>query len=356
MELPVNLEHHSYKISIKTNSLSQIGNWLANLWHKRKLAIITDDTVNALYGSIVKTSLIEAGFETELFSVTPGEASKSLTTASLLYEQLAEFGMTRSDGVVILGGGVVGDLGGFVASTYMRGLSFVQVPTTLLAQVDSSVGGKTAVNTEVAKNLVGTFAQPDGVLIDPQTLQTLNSRQISEGIAEIVKSAAIADMSLWSKLEQLDNKEALVSEAEVIVHACCQIKARVVEEDEFDNGNRLILNFGHTIGHAIENQAGYGEITHGEAVSIGMVQLSKVAEKKGLIASGVTASLREMLTKFDLPIEWPDLNREQLYGALTHDKKTRGSQLKLILVPTIGQAVIHQLPITEMKEFLEITK
>ncbi|MGX7031124.1 3-dehydroquinate synthase [Vagococcus zengguangii] len=354
MELTVKLANHQYAILIEKGSLSQIGTWLTKKWGPRKLAIITDQTVASLYGETVLTSLTANGYTATLLQVAPGEVSKSLATAAMLYEQLADFGMTRSDSIVVLGGGVVGDLGAFVASTYMRGVSFVQVPTTLLAQVDSSVGGKTAVNTSSAKNLVGTFAQPTAVLIDPETLQTLPKRRISEGIAEIVKSAAISDVDLWQTLQSLPDKEKLITQAESIIHACCQIKARIVETDEFDNGERLILNFGHTIGHAIENQAGYGQITHGEAVAIGMVQVSKIAEQKGLVAPGVTAELIQLLTKFNLPTSMPALEPKRLYQALTHDKKARGKQLKLIIVPTIGQAKIQQVPIEEMKDYLEI--
>lgn len=355
MEMTVNLTHHHYPIHIENDSLKTIGSWLRTIWDTRKIAIITDKTVAHLYAEHVTHSLTTCGYQVKTFQVEPGEASKSVEVAAQLYEQLADFEMTRSDSILILGGGVVGDLGAFVASTYMRGLTFVQVPTTLLAQVDSSVGGKTALNTASAKNLIGTFAQPTAVLIDPKTLATLSSRRISEGIAEIVKSAAIADEQLWNNLQDLPNKEALLEKAETIIHTCCQIKARVVEKDEFDNGDRLMLNFGHTIGHAIENQVGYGVITHGEAVAIGMVQVSRVAERKGLITQGLTEELRTLLTKFDLPTSMPNLDLDTLYKALTHDKKTRGNQLKLILVPTVGQAVIKQISLEEMKDYLEIT-
>jgi 3-dehydroquinate synthase len=234
----------------------------------------------------------------------------------------------------------------------MRGIHFLQVPTTLLAQVDSSIGGKTAVNTKKAKNLVGTFAQPDGVLIDPNTLKTLEPRRVREGIAEIVKSAAIADVELWHRLSSLENEQDLVAHAEEIITACCKIKRDVVEEDELDLGLRLILNFGHTIGHALENTAGYGVIAHGEGVSLGMIQITQVAEQRGLSPLGTTQELVTMLEKFDLPVttdRWPE---ERLYQAITHDKKTRGGQIKIIVLEKIGQAKIVSLPTEEIRAFL----
>ena len=246
----------------------------------------------------------------------------------------------------------MGDLAGFVASTYMRGIHFLQVPTTLLAQVDSSIGGKTAVNTKKAKNLVGTFAQPDGVLIDPNTLKTLEPRRVREGIAEIVKSAAIADVELWHRLSSLENEQDLVAHAEEIITACCKIKRDVVEEDELDLGLRLILNFGHTIGHALENTAGYGVIAHGEGVSLGMIQITQVAEQQGLSPLGITQELVTMLEKFHLPVTTDRWSEERLYQAITHDKKTRGGQIKIIVLEKIGQAKIVSLPTEEIRAFL----
>ncbi|EON3114923.1 3-dehydroquinate synthase [Enterococcus faecalis] len=352
MKLTVTLPTHSYDLTIETGALDKIGTWVRSLWQPQRVAIITDETVNKLYGAAVEKELQAAGFETSLIAVAAGEQSKSLETAQLLYDFLAEQQLTRSDGLIVLGGGVVGDLAGFVASTYMRGIHFLQVPTTLLAQVDSSIGGKTAVNTKKAKNLVGTFAQPDGVLIDPNTLKTLEPRRVREGIAEIVKSAAIADVELWHRLSSLENEQDLVAHAEEIITACCKIKRDVVEEDELDLGLRLILNFGHTIGHALENTAGYGVIAHGEGVSLGMIQITQVAEQRGLSPLGTTQELVTMLEKFDLPVttdRWPE---ERLYQAITHDKKTRGGQIKIIVLEKIGQAKIVSLPTEEIRAFL----
>lgn len=352
MKLTVTLPHHRYDLTIGAGLLANVGQWVSGLWQPQRVMIITDETVKALYAEQVVKQLRQEGFTADVFAVPTGETSKSLTQAEELYDWLASQGMTRKDGIIALGGGVVGDLTGFVASTFMRGLHFLQIPTTLLAQVDSSIGGKTAVNTKSAKNLVGTFAQPDGVLIDTDTLKTLEPRRVREGIAEIVKSAAIADKELWETLSKLKDEADLLANAEAIITACCKVKRQVVEEDEFDTGQRLILNFGHTIGHAIENTAGYGVVTHGEAVSIGMIQISRVAEEKGLMPLGTTAQLIEMVTKFNLPITTEHWSEEALYMALTHDKKAVGSDIRIVLLESIGKAKIVKIVTDEMREFL----
>ena len=326
MNVSVPIPGHSYDIVIERGGLNQVGDWLRTLWGDKKVAIISDNRVAKLYASIVEKSLEKAGFQVVRFEFLQGEASKNLTTVSKVYDFLATQGMTRSDGIVALGGGVVGDLAGFAASTYMRGISFVQIPTSLTAQVDSSIGGKTGVNTALAKNMVGTFAQPDGVFIDPEVLSTLGHRGSVESILE---------------------------HAESIISHSCLVKRDHVAADELDNGIRLYLNFGHTIGHAIEATAGYGQVMHGEAVSMGMVQLSRVAEEKGLMPKGISQQIEEMCRKFGLPVTYENWDKEALYQALTHDKKARGTSLKLVIVPELGQAAIHQIPLQEMKDFLE---
>lgn len=353
MKLTVTLPNHSYDLTIEKGILAEIGNWTKQLWTPQKVVIITDTNVQKLYAEQVQASLKEAGFQPTIFVIEAGEQSKSLTVAAQIYDFLADEGLTRSDGIIALGGGVVGDLAGFVASTYMRGLHFLQVPTTLLAQVDSSIGGKTAVNTTKAKNLIGTFAQPDGVLIDPNTLSTLEIRRVREGIAEIIKSAAIADNKLWKQLLALKDEQDLLTHAVDIIAACCKIKRKVVEEDELDNGVRLLLNFGHTIGHALENTAGYGVLTHGEGVAIGMSQITRVAEEKILTPLGTTRKLNDVIQKFGLPITTDKWNKEALYAALTHDKKARGGKINIILLESIGQAKIVRIPIEEMKSYLD---
>ena len=340
MNVSVPIPGHSYDIVIERGGLNQVGDWLRTLWGDKKVAIISDNRVAKLYASIVEKSLEKAGFQVVRFEFLQGEASKNLTTVSKVYDFLATQGMTRSDGIV--------------ASTYMRGISFVQIPTSLTAQVDSSIGGKTGVNTALAKNMVGTFAQPDGVFIDPEVLSTLGQRELIEGMGEVIKYGLIQDTELWEELEAMDGSvESILEHAESIISHSCLVKRDHVVADELDNGIRLYLNFGHTIGHAIEAIAGYGQVMHGEAVSMGMVQLSRVAEEKSLMPKGISQQIEEMCRKFGLPVTYENWDKEALYQALTHDKKARGTNLKLVIVPELGQAAIHQIPLQEMKDFLE---
>ena len=276
--LHINLEDQSYDIMIARGAFKKVGNWVSHLWQPQKVAVISDSHVAPLYGEALITSLETNGYDATLLVVPAGESSKSLQQATALYDQLATFGLTRSDGIIALGGGVIGDLAGFVASTYMRGIHFLQIPTSLLAQVDSSIGGKTAVNTASAKNLVGTFSQPEGVLIDPELLATLPIQRVREGIAEIIKSAAIADPALWQMLVDLTDETDLLAHAEQVITATLKVKQRVVEEDPFDHGSRLTLNFGHTIGHGLEKIAGFGELSHGKQIKI--ILLTEIGQAK----------------------------------------------------------------------------
>lgn len=354
MKLHVDLSTNPYDILIERGSLTKTGEWACSIWNCQKIAIITDNHVGDLYANQVKSSLEEAGFEVILFEFLEGEASKNLTTVNKAYDFLIENNMTRSDGIVALGGGVVGDLAGFVASTYMRGIPFLQIPTSLTAQVDSSIGGKTGVNTPKAKNIVGTFTQPKGVLIDPDVLVTLGERELIEGMGEVVKYGLIDDVELWDLLEKLDGKpQSILENAEQIIYHSCNVKRKIVVEDEFEGGVRMYLNFGHTIGHAIEQTAGYGKVMHGEAVAIGMVQISRVAEKKGLMPDGITDQIEAMCAKFGLPTAHEPWHVDDLYAALTHDKKARGNSIKTVIVPELGSAAINQIPLEEMKEYLE---
>lgn len=354
MHLELNLPHHAYELVIDRGGLRRIGAWLSSLWTSRKVAVITDHHVANHYLDIVKASLAGNGFEVVSYIFSAGEQQKHLGTASDIYRFLAEVGMTRSDGIIALGGGVVGDLAGFVASTYMRGLSFVQVPTSLMAQVDASIGGKTALNTDLAKNMIGTFHQPDGVLIDPETLRTLGRRELLEGMAEVIKSALIADKCLWELLGTMSgDPEAILEMAEDLIYKTCRVKSALVMADERDHGLRLHLNFGHTIGHALERVSGYGQLMHGEAVSIGMVLVSRLAEKQGLVKLGLTAEISKMCQKFDLPVSFDCNQASQVYHAIALDKKTRGNQLNLVIVEDVGQAVIYPVSLDVLRDQLE---
>ncbi|WP_374284510.1 3-dehydroquinate synthase [Lactococcus sp.] len=354
MKLKIELETHPYELNIEKNSLKHIGQWVSSLWKKQKIVLISDTNVFPLYGKQVEDALTLDGFEVASFVFEAGEASKNLATAELAWDFCAQANLTRTDGIIALGGGVVGDLAAFVASTYMRGIHFLQVPTSLTAQVDSSIGGKTAVNSKRAKNMIGTFAQPDGVLIDPLVLNSLGDREFKEGLGEVIKCALIGDTELWQLLDATENADLLREEyAEEIIFHSCQVKRNVVIADEHDNGVRLYLNFGHTIGHAIEATAGYGKVMHGEAVGIGMVQITKIAEEKGHSPKGLSQKISEMLEKFGLPLTYQSWNEAELYQALLHDKKGRGKQIKIVLVPEIGQAEIHVIEFEEMKDYLK---
>ena len=352
--LHVNLPDHPYDLIVERGCLPKSGQWAADLWQPQKVVIITDNHVGKLYGETVKLSLEAAGFEVAVFDFLEGEASKNLTTVDRAYQFLADFGMTRSDGVVALGGGVVGDLAGFVASTYMRGIHFLQIPTSLTAQVDSSVGGKTGVNTAYAKNMVGTFTQPDGVLIDPNCLATLGKRELYEGMGEVIKCGLIADAELWDILQGMTGDvDNLLDNAEALIYHSCDVKRKVVVEDELDNGTRLYLNFGHTIGHAVEATAGYGKVMHGEGVAIGMIQITKVAEDKGKVEAGLTEKIREMVLKFHLPTTFEDWDVVRLAKAITLDKKARGAMVKTVLVPKVGEAFINENAMADVLEWLK---
>ena len=327
--LEVVLPEKSYEIIIQRNALDQVADWLSGLWQEKKIAIISDENVFPLYGQKIQQQLADR-YEVVNYVIPAGEESKSLSMAAKLYDFLATEQLTRSDGIIALGGGVVGDLAGFVASTYMRGISFVQIPTSLLAQVDSSIGGKTAVNAPNAKNMIGTFAQPDGVLMDPETLMTLPVKRIQEGIAEIIKCGAIKDESLWRELARFIDVADLVAHSELVIEKALRVKKEVVEEDQFDQGSRLFLNFGHTIGHASRN-----------------------AEKRKETPEGTTQQLIKMIQKYQLPISYEPWDEQALFQAITHDKKARGKQLKIILLEKIGQAKIQSIPIEAIKNYLE---
>ena len=352
MKLTVAFEDRSYDISIEKGLLQNCGEWAAEIWSPRKVIIVSDENVSQIYGAIVQKQLKEKGFETYRITVEPGEKTKSLQTAEQLFAQFLDLGLTRKDGVIILGGGVVGDLVGFVASTYQRGVPFLQIPTTLLAQIDSSIGGKTAVNLPQGKNLVGTFYQPDGVLIDPETLNTLPVRHLREGLAEAIKYGAIADSALFEKLESLADETDFLHQPIPIISRCCEIKKEIVEQDERDTGLRFLLNFGHTIGHGIEQVAGYGKYNHGEAVAIGMNQMTRITEKRGSTPIGTAKRLEELIKKFHLPLTYASVNPEEIANVMTRDKKGQGGSLKMVQLEKIGQAELFSIDKSELLDFL----
>jgi len=348
----VDLGSKSYDIEIERGLLPHVGGKIKTLLPKaEKIAIITDSHIRPLYASILQESLEKEGLVVTVLTFPAGEESKNLKTLGSLYDRLAEAGLTRSDGVVALGGGVTGDMGGLAAATFLRGIAFVQIPTSLLATVDSSVGGKVAIDLSGGKNLVGAFYQPKAVYIDPDVLKTLPSRYLHDGLAEVIKYGCIMDKDLFMKLEKIQNDAELLTRADEIIEICCRIKARIVEHDEFDTGERMLLNFGHTLGHAVEKTFCFDRYSHGEGVSIGMVLLTRRSEKLGLTESGTADRIAALLQKFQLPVT-VDMRQEDFLQAIALDKKKRGSHLTLILLKNIGESFLKKVEFSELTQYL----
>ena len=338
-----------YEILLERGMLSRAGEECAKLFAPGARAmIISDSNVYPLFGEKVAASLREAGFRVFSCTFPAGEQSKQLSTVEGFYRALAENHFTRSDFVVALGGGVTGDMAGFAAATFLRGIDFVQAPTSLLAQVDSSVGGKTGVDLPFGKNLVGAFHQPRLVLIDPDTLDALPPHFFADGMGEVIKYGCIRDKDLFENLEKQDVKEHL----EEVIFRCVDCKRRIVEADALEKGERMLLNFGHTLGHAMEKLRDFQGLSHGEAVGIGMVLISKAGEKAGLTQPGTAKRIAALLEKYGLPTKTTDTPAE-LAAAASLDKKTDGDNLHLILLQTIGESYIHTIPTAELQEFLQ---
>ena len=343
--LTVHLGEYSYDILIESGILSSLGQRCAAVGLVGHVAVITNPTVAALYGDVVQTSLVAAGNMVTMITIPDGEEFKNATTLNSVYDALIEAGLGRNSYVVALGGGVVGDLAGFAAATYLRGIPFVQVPTTLLAQVDSSVGGKTAIDHPRGKNLIGAFYQPQLVLIDVDTLATLPEREFRAGMAEVVKYGVALDYDFFEYLEQ-NVKHVLAMERECLVeviHRCCALKAQVVEIDEKESGLRAVLNYGHTLGHALETLAGYRKLVHGEAVAMGMALAVRISIAKGYCSETDGSRIVELIKDFGLSVTPPAVERTSLLDALLKDKKTRNGAINFICNKGIGNYVEEKL-------------
>ncbi|HJN11936.1 MAG: 3-dehydroquinate synthase [Pirellulaceae bacterium] len=348
LNVRVNLAERSYDIAIGSGKLATAGEFVTSCCQASHVVVITDKNVESLHAASAIDSLVSAGLRVDQIVLEPGEATKSVLQADELWRVLLEFGTDRKSVVAAVGGGVVGDLAGFIAATYARGISFVQLPTTLLAQVDSSVGGKVGVNLPGAKNMVGGFWQPHGVLIDIDALLTLPVRDYRSGLGEVVKYGVILDESFFEFLES--NVDAInARQTDIlgkIVARCCQLKADVVQADEREEtGIRAVLNYGHTYCHALETVTGYGTFLHGEAVAIGMLCASRLAESLGRIDHEATRRQHDLLLALGLPVTVPDLDRQMLLDAMQHDKKTVGGQLRFVLPSRIGHVeLIDDVP------------
>lgn len=343
--IKVDLGDRSYPIYIGAGIVSELGNCLKKLPVGKNTLLITNSTVRNLYGPDAEKSLKEAGFLVTFGEIGDGEQNKTLATAGRLYDLAFDKGIDRRSPVVVLGGGVTGDVAGFVAATYLRGVPFIQVPTTLLAQVDSSVGGKVAVNHPRGKNIIGVFYQPGFVLADVALLKTLPPRELRSGLAEVIKYGVIwsADFFAWLE-ENIETLLAGDTEALIrVVQESCRIKAKVVEKDETEGGLRAILNYGHTVGHAVEALTGYGKYTHGEAVGIGMVSAARLAVALGLLNASDLSRIEVLIRRAGLALELPDnLAPKDLINSFYHDKKAAGGRLTFVLPLSIGKVSINK--------------
>ena len=344
--LKVALGDRSYRVEVGEGLLTDLGVAVAEVLRPGTIHIITNPTIAPLYSDAVAASLRSSGFEPNRIEIGDGESHKTLSTLSAIYDRILTFGAERSTAILALGGGVVGDVSGFAAATVLRGVPYVQVPTTLLAQVDSSVGGKTAINHAVGKNLIGAFYQPRLVVIDVKTLATLPRRELVAGIAEVIKYGAILDHHLFELLERrMEDLLALDPglTAQVIAR-CCEIKAEVVAADERESDFRAVLNFGHTLGHAVEAVTSYERYLHGEAVAIGMVGAAKLSHKLGFCDSRTVDRLAALISRAGLPIEVPwDLSATKLAESMTHDKKATGGKVRFVCLRGIGVTHFEKL-------------
>ncbi|MBP5255139.1 MAG: 3-dehydroquinate synthase [Lachnospiraceae bacterium] len=336
----------SYDVVIGRGLLAEAGTRIRETCGPAACMLVSDDRVFALYGEAVKKSLEEAGIRTAVFTFPHGEASKTLATYAALLEELCVQRITRSDLIVALGGGVTGDLAGFAAATYRRGIPCVQIPTSLLAMVDSSVGGKTAVDLAHGKNMAGAFLQPSLVLCDTDTLSTLPEEEYACGCAEIIKYAMIESEAFFESLERTPVR----CQEEEVIAACVDMKRKYVTQDEFDRGVRMFLNFGHTFGHAAEACSGFS-ILHGQGVAMGMAAVTRAAVKRGLCAPEVSARLEALLMRYGLPTETPYPANRLLSSALS-DKKARGGTVSLIVPRAVGRCVIRPVPGEELLSWM----
>jgi 3-dehydroquinate synthase len=351
----VDLGDRSYSIEIENGILSQIGGRLVSLGTKGKVALVTNLRVGRLYGSVVARSLRKSGLDVTTVTLPDGERFKTLKSVSRVYDELLRKSFERSSTVLGLGGGVIGDLAGFAAATFMRGIGFVQIPTTLAAQVDASIGGKTGVDHPKGKNLIGAFYQPKSVFIDPDVLKTLPRREFISGLAEVIKYGVIRDEEFFSYLE--DNMDKILTqEPAALSHAIrrsCAIKAEVVQKDEREGGLRKILNYGHTFGHALETATKYRTYLHGEAVSIGMAFAAQLSVRMGLLDASAARRQTEILKRAGLPVALPKIPTADILKAMTLDKKVADGRIHFVLAERVGRVAVKPV---EEKEIAGLLK
>lgn len=342
--LRVSLGDRSYDIRIEGGCLKNAGEHIRAVCPRaEKLFVVTDDRVGPLHCDPACSSLEDAGFHVRVHIIPAGEESKNPRQLAVLWEDMLDFGLTRTDAVVALGGGVVGDLAGFAAATVLRGVDFIQIPTTLLAQVDSSVGGKVAIDLQHGKNLAGAFWQPKLVLMDPEVLTTLDDKTFDHGMAEVIKYGCIADRAFFDRLAAQPSRSGIMSDIESVLYTCCDIKRKVVEEDEHDTGRRMLLNFGHTIGHAYELAGNYTAWTHGQAVGAGMCVAAKLGVALNITPADVPTQVEQLCAAFGLPTSIP-CDAQTYAAAIGRDKKGAGTDISVILLEAIGRAAAYKMP------------
>ncbi len=340
-----------YDVLIEQGLIGKCGEIIASVTDSRYAALITDDIVDSLYSQTVISSLENAGFRVVRYVFKNGESSKCFENLNNIYSFLVDNNITRSDCLIALGGGVTGDITGFAAATYLRGIKYIQIPTTLLAQIDSSVGGKTAVNLPCGKNLIGAFKQPEVVICDPVVLKTLSEKIVSDGMAEAIKYGMIRSRELFDIIAA-HNSENYFDAIDDIVYRCVSIKSEIVENDEFDKGERMLLNFGHTIGHAIESFFHYTGYTHGSAVAAGMYAITVQALKNGICVADLPDKLAGVLTAYSLPLK-TQAAMSELLPLCCNDKKCESSYINAIVCKDIGISEIMKMPMHDFDEFMK---
>jgi len=341
-KLRIDLADRSYDILIGRNLLPSVGDYLVHRERTRRALVVTNPVINKLYGKRLSEGLQNAGLEMECVEIPEGETHKTLQDAQTVYDHLIQNQYDRSTLLVALGGGVIGDLTGFIAATFLRGIPYIQVPTTLLSQVDSSVGGKTAVNHPQGKNLIGAFYQPQLVAIDLDTLSSLPADEFRAGMAEIIKYGVIEDPKLFAFLEK-NSEKILAQDTECLAHiieTSCAIKAKVVERDERESNYRMVLNFGHTIGHAVEALTDYSQFKHGEAIAIGMVYAAKLSCQLGQCSPEAVQRIESLVKQYGLPSRLPEFSADDYIQTVYRDKKAHDRNIRFVLVKDIGRVEI----------------
>lgn len=337
LKVDVQTEDISYPLKIERGLLNNLAKEIKEVHKNKKIAIVTDKNVVHYYGKQIMDQLIDENYKVELIVLEPGEQTKSMENLERLFSHFIEFGLTRSDLIIALGGGVIGDLAGYASASYLRGIPFIQIPTTLLAQVDSSVGGKVAIDLPQGKNLVGAFYHPKLVLIDPDVLQTLPDSTFNDGMAEVIKYGFIADATFYSQLLQYKNRADVMADIEVIIEKSCQKKKELIQADEKDQSERMLLNFGHTIGHAIESYYNYEQYTHGQAIAIGMVAMNQLTEDLEISEKGSTAKIRNILNLYHLPTQLKkESDYQYILPLIKNDKKNIDNALHVVVLDAIG--------------------